>query len=797
MDFQIEFLKKLEDVYLGRVKNLEGNSGYINLISIKSQYYQDIIKTIKHAEQTLLKTNTTNNKEQQEYIKHIYEKIFTFFNKYLNNTGTPFYSHIKAYDSHYIPLKNNKDVTLFWKTQDLYYIKTEKIYESMNFNINHVRYIFDTSMLTRQIANEKIKYYFISKSSNIRLVDNKQDISLEIYISVVNSKDNLDGYDILNKSEFNSFVKEIKKVYGTFNQDDLQDAINKFNKQSDVDYFIHKNAKEFLNEQLDIYLFEEMGKDIITNFTEETINRYHNIRKLANVIIELIARFENELKSIWEKPKMVKNSNYIITLDKLSDDILDMLIKEKPEAQYQEWIKEQFIQENWQWEHAKNETYRFLPLDTKYVSSDLKYKILASFNDLDKQIDGVLIKSDNFQALNTIKNKYNEKIDLIYIDPPFNTGNTFEYYDEFKDSTWLTIMYSRLDLIKYFSSSVSSLYLHLDENSNYLGRFILLSLNFEIINEIIWNKGARGTEAQNMYQKSHETIFFVSSNKYIWNNPSQAYKDVKLTRYNKIDENGKQYALIKRHRSDGTHYYGKTYPKQDGKSANDVIDWIPTMASTNIERVIGYDLTQKPEQLLSYIVGASSNPNSIVMDFFLGTGTTINVAHKMGRKWIGVEMGEHFYSVILPRIKQTLYGKISGISDSLKKENKLKTGGFIKYYELETYEDVLASAKYVNHSTIDDVLVWDEKLTHTIIYKDNKVMIDFSKLGDRYCNFNDEHLKYSDIAETLSNLFGYDIIKINNNMLTLDVVGEINMENIIIDASYLNTFKKLIWWETY
>ena len=197
------------------------------------------------------------------------------------------------------------------------------------------------------------------------------------------------------------------------------------------------------------------------------------------------------------------------------------------------------------------------------------------------------------------------------------------------------------------------------------------------------------------------------------------------------------------------------------------------------------------------IIGVSSNSDSIVLDCFLGTGTTINVAHKMGRKWIGVEMGEHFYSVIIPRIKQTLYGKISGVSESLKKENNLKIGGFVKYYELETYEDVLASARYVEHNNLNDILIWDEKLSYVITYKDDKILIDFAKLGDRYTNFQDEHYKYSDIAETLSNLFGYDIIKINKNMLLLDTIGEIDMDNIIIDATYLNTFKKLIWWDTY
>lgn len=797
MDFQIEFLKQLEDIYLGRIKNLEGSSGYINLINLKSQYYQDIIKTIKETEKKVFCINAKNNKEQQEYLKLIYEKIFTFFNKFLNDTGTPFYSNVKAYDNTYVPLKNNNDVSLFWKTQDLYYVKSEKIYESMSFDIHNVRYIFDTSLLTRQIANEKIKYYYMVQKENIKILNNSKDILCEIYINVVNDKNNVSGYDILIKSDLDELIKEIHKIYRVYNKDDLLDAIKKFNKQSDVDYFIHKNAKEFLNEQLDMYLFKEMCQDIITNFTEETINRYHDIRKLANVIIELISRFENELTSIWEKPKMVKNSNYIITLDKLSNDIIDLLVTEQPIEQYNEWLNYKFIKEDWKWTDLKDEKYKYLPIDTKYISSELKYKILSTFNDLDKHIDGLLIKSDNFQALNTLKNKYKEKIDLIYIDPPFNTGHAFDYQDEFKDSTWLTILYNRLYLINYFNSTNSSLYLHLDENSNYLGKFILKLLNINVINELIWNKGARGTEAKNMYQKAHETIFFCSNYDYIWNNPSQSYKDTDLKRYNQIDENGKKYALIKRKRTDGTIYYGKTYPKQEGKSANDTIDWIPTMASTNTERISGYDLTQKPEQLLGYIINASSKTQSYIMDFFLGTGTTINVAHKMGRKWIGVEMGEHFYTVILPRIKETLYGKISGISDTLKSNNMLKKGGFIKYYELETYEDILASAKYMNHDSLNDILIWDEKLSYAITYKNDKILINFSNLGERYKNFNDKHVMYSDIAETLSNLFGYDIVKINHNIVRLNIVGEIDMDNIVIDAKYINTFKKLIWWDTY
>mgnify|MGYP006922391893 CR=1 FL=1 len=108
----------------------------------------------------------------------------------------------------------------------------------------------------------------------------------------------------------------------------------------------------------------------------------------------------------------------------------------------------------------------------------------------------------------------------------------------------------------------------------------------------------------------------------------------------------------------------------------------------------------------------------------------------------------YIYNVHLENL-YIYHQKISGVSESLKKENNLKIGGFVKYYELETYEDVLASARYVEHNNLNDILIWDEKLSYVITYKDDKILIDFAKLGDRYTNFQDEHYKYSDIAEII------------------------------------------------
>ena len=265
-------------------------------------------------------------------------------------------------------------------------------------------------------------------------------------------------------------------------------------------------------------------------------------------------------------------------------------------------------------------------------------------------------------------------IDLIYIDPPFDSKADYRnkitlpgmdvelnptvleqaaYSDTWRDGTvsYLRMMYPRLALMKELLSDKGSIYVHLDWHVGHYVKILLDEIfgkeNFK--NEIIWNKGFRGTESQRIYQHSHDTLLmYVNSKNYIWNQQTQPYKDISLGRYDKIDENGKRYALIKRRRSNGEVYYGKTYPNEEGKKINDVISHIATMASTNKER-LGYD-TQKPKDLLSIIVKSSSDENSIVADFFAGSGTTGAVAEKLGRRWILSDFGKPATMIMRKRL---------------------------------------------------------------------------------------------------------------------------------------------------
>ncbi|MCI5967890.1 DNA methyltransferase, partial [Helicobacter sp.] len=352
-----------------------------------------------------------------------------------------------------------------------------------------------------------------------------------------------------------------------------------------------------------------------------------------------------------------------------------------------------------------------LPLDTKHFSKETKYKILSVFDDIESILNGELIKADNFQALNSLMPKYQNKVDLIYIDPPFNTGSDFEYRDKFQDSTWLSLMENRLELAREFLSDRGSFYLHLDHNANYRGRELLNAIFGEenFINEIVWFY-RRWTAPSKAFQKMHDTLLCFSKNQnHIFNEQYIKLSDSRSKFTSGYNSNtfkksdgtrGRQLIVENRDIFEKNVAVGKielsqwdnvVYRKNEGTLAFDVFD-IPFLNPQSKERIeFENNLTQKPEALLDRIIKASSNENSIILDFFAGSGTSVATAQKLGRKGLGVEMGEHFYKVILPRLKKVIAGFQSGIS----KECDYQGSGAFRYYELESYEEALKECEYV------------------------------------------------------------------------------------------------------
>lgn len=296
--------------------------------------------------------------------------------------------------------------------------------------------------------------------------------------------------------------------------------------------------------------------------------------------------------------------------------------------------------------------------------------------------DNLIIKGNNLLALHSLKNRFAGKVKMIYIDPPYNTGNdSFGYNDSFNHSSWLTFMKNRLEVAKDLLTGDGSIYIQLDYNEVHYAKVLLDEIfgleNFQ--REIIWYlSGTAGYKSLvNNYVRGHDTILFYSKTKNItFNKEYLPYSEAQLKRFTKIDEDGKKYKPITKDR--------KMY--LDGAKGIPISDVWMDIASfqtiVNSPEITGFS-TQKTEALIKRIISISSNEGDVILDFYSGSGTTGSVAHKMGRQYILVEQMNDQVKILFNRLSKTINGDQSGISKLV----GWRGGGDFVYLELAKWNE--------------------------------------------------------------------------------------------------------------
>jgi len=747
-----KFWDILTNLFVGA--EVKGKSGFINLMKSKQTYFKKVQKELLNEINGVCKTN-------QDFKDELYDKLYSFFHRYFSESGSIYYnytplfyniytkayeeqniSEIKAFTTDYERvISDRQDTSLFYKTQMLYYVKSDKIFKDLEIEIEGKKFAFDVSNMEGKKANEKKELVYTLES-----IENKR-VDFSVAYSVKGKK-----------TKTKDILIEIKKEEIDIKEDDLKKAFRIFEKQSNIDYFINKDANKFLTEQLDMWIYQYMFSQEI-DLDLDRFNQIQDFKKISLKLVNFISQFENELVKIWNKPRFVLNSNIVVTMDLLISKGFD-IEKLKKHKNYNLQQKE--------WKELELSTgdglieNEYLPIDTKYFP-ELKDEIEELFNE--DEINGLLIKSENYQALNTILPRFKNKVDLIYIDPPFNTGDDFDYLDRFQDSTWLSLMENRLFLSKDLLSKKGSFYLHLGENAGYLGRFLMDKFFGEdnYLNNIVWHFNIIGGNAKK-FERNHEYITWYAkdSSNYIFNKDDarQPYSE-KFLASCKVDENGNYYYSRGSGR-DGEKLNRKKESMVNplGKAPSDVWDDISYMPSGKERQGFA---TQKTEKLMNRIIQASSNINSMVLDYHSGSGSTVVTAQKLNRKWIGIEMGEHFHTVVIPRMKKVIGGFECGIS----KNSNYKGSGVFKYYELEQYEQILRSTKYSDtpfdfieskkFDEIKDCFLFDEKLTKVIESDSENFKVDLSKLYENI-----------DLKETIHNLTGKRPKEIKDNKVIFE-----------------------------
>lgn len=379
------------------------------------------------------------------------------------------------------------------------------------------------------------------------------------------------------------------------------------------------------------------------------------------------------------------------------------------------------------------------------VTKKLPYRMLKANAELSygEQSENMIIKGDNLEALQALLPYYKGQVKCIYIDPPYNTGGAFEHYDDnLEHSKWLSLIYPRLELLRELLSEDGSIWISIDDDECHYLKVICDEVfgrkNF--INNVIWEKKFAPQNDVKWLSDSHDHILCYAKDKEKWHPNLLPRTEEMNARYKNLDNDPRgvwtsdnllrkdiqpsgMYKIItpsgrvcepsqgaswrvneekfKEMVADNRIWFGK-----DGNGVPRIKRFLSEVQNGMVSMTIwkyqevGHNqeakkevktfnsddvfATPKPERLIQRVLTLATNEGDLVLDSFLGSGTTCAVAQKMGRRYIGIEMGEHAITHCVPRMKAVIDGEQGGISKTINWQGR---GGYTFYDLGETIFD--------------------------------------------------------------------------------------------------------------
>nr|WP_241737057.1 site-specific DNA-methyltransferase [Anoxybacillus flavithermus] len=769
----------------------------------------------------------------------VYSDLTNFFKRYYHEGD---FISLRRYkkDVYAIPYEG-EEVKLHWANADQYYVKSSEYFRDYTFTLPsgkkvHFKLVEASTEQNNNKEQQGKERRFIL-TDNEPIVEENGELIIRFEYRPDEQKRKREKINeetierIFNYDGLENWIAELKTLSPTEknkNRTILEKHLNDYTARNTFDYFIHKDLGGFLRRELDFYIKNEiMHLDDLDTENEKRFEQYISkvkvIKSIGNKIIKFLEQIENFQKKLWLKKKFVVETNYCVTLDRVPEELYEEIINNHEQIEewkklflideikgdltttgYSEPLTKQFLIEN-----------PYLVLDTRFFGEKFKMSLISSFNEHDEEISAVLIHSENFQAMNLLRQKYKNSIQLIYIDPPYNTeNNDFIYKDNYKHSSWLSMMYDRLKLGRELQKNDGSIFVQIDYNEASRLKTLLEQVygqeNF--VNEIIWRRKQATSYSKKQLGIINDTIYWFSkSDEYkfypIYSRDDENTKRYIQERFRYVEEEtGRRYMksplvnslyrpnlkyvfkginppengwLYSKERMEELYKNGEliipddpnariyrkiyedTYP---GQLIQNIWLDIPIVNPMAKERVEGFT-TQKPAALISRIIKMSSEKNELILDFFAGSGTTLqsvidlNVEDNGRRKCILIEMGNHFYTVLIPRVKKLL------------KEKNYST--IIKYFSLESYEDTLNNIRLnrteQQQTVIDEYMSPEAREDYMLSY-----MIDIEAEGsasllnlDEFKNPFDYKMKITNGTET--KIQKVDLVETFNYLLGLHV----------------------------
>ncbi|MBR6988537.1 MAG: site-specific DNA-methyltransferase [Bacteroidaceae bacterium] len=451
-----------------------------------------------------LKAKLDNSSDMDELQAQVFSHLLTFFSRYYD--GGDFISKRRYKENTYAIPYNGEEVKLHWANSDQYYIKTAEYFRDYTF----------------LLPTSKRKVHFILRDASTEQNNNKAQNNMERRFAIwqqegeddpvveINEEGDFCIYfsyelmpkatkqDVLMKTAFDTVKPLVPENFAELltvkqptkkepNRTLLEKHLADYTAKNSFDYFIHKDLGSFLRREMDFYIKNEVLRidDLDPAYVSKQLTVVKAIKNVGEKIIRMLAQLEDFQKRLWLKKKFVLQSDYCITIDRVPESLYPDIIAN--DAQRKEWVRLFAIDEIQT--DITTEGYSepltmaflkqnpFLVLDTAFFDVPFKHKLVKSIEKIDEQTNGLLIKSDNYHALNLANKKYTNSVSAIYIDPPYNTGSDgFVYKDQYKDSSWLTMMENRLHIAKQLMNPQSSISISINENELFNSKFLLDNL---------------------------------------------------------------------------------------------------------------------------------------------------------------------------------------------------------------------------------------------------------------------------------------------------------------------------------
>ena len=472
----------------------------------------------------------------------VFSHLVTFFSRYYDNGD--FISKRRYKDNTYAIPYNGEEVKLHWANADQYYIKSSEYFRDYSFvlptsrrKVHFVLKDASTEQNNNKTANNMERRFALYKpetegESFYEVNGDELNIFFTYELMPKGTKQNdlmaeaLDSVKDIIPLEFSELLTVKSPTDKNANRTLLEKHLTDYTAKNSFDYFIHKDLGGFLRRELDFYIKNEVMllDDLDVQHIESQLNIIKAIKLVGEKIIRMLAQLEDFQKKLWLKKKFVVQSDYCITIDRVPRKLYPEILAN--DRQREEWVRLFAIDEIKG--DLTTEAYSvpltiefleqnpFLVLDTAFFSKQFKHKLVKHLGDkgIDKQCNGLLINSENFQTLELLQEKYANAIGGVYNDPPYNTKkNEFIYKDSMKHSSWVTMMNDRISLTRRLMTKEGGIMVSCDENEVNNLRSLIYKLFGEdnYLSDIIWEGSSKND--QKYLSISHEYILTALKDK--------------------------------------------------------------------------------------------------------------------------------------------------------------------------------------------------------------------------------------------------------------------------------------------